>query len=94
MADKRLWDLNGHVCLVYDGMFFISLSIVDTIQMPVDQMSVLEARDYGPDYLKLTDIHRYGAGGNMYAYHAAGPSSIPGRTSFLGEVFSGFFLSC
>ena len=30
----------------------------------------------------------------MHAYHAAGPGSIPGGTSFLGEVFSGFFLTC
>ena len=30
----------------------------------------------------------------MRACHAADPGSIPGRTSFLGEVFWVFFLAC
>ena len=40
------------------------------------------------------DVNRCGAGGSMRACHAAGPDSIPVGTSFLGEVFSGFFLTC
>ena len=39
-------------------------------------------------------VHRCGAGGSMHASNVAGPGSIPVRTSFLGEVFSGFFLTC
>ena len=39
-------------------------------------------------------VHRCGTGGSMRACHAAGPGSIPVGTSFLGEVFSGFFLTC
>ena len=35
-------------------------------------------------------VHRCGASGSMRACHAAGPVG----TSFLGEVFSGFFLTC
>ena len=39
-------------------------------------------------------VHRCGSGGNMRACHAAGPGSTPVGTSFLGEVCSGFFLTC
>ena len=44
-----------------------------------------------------TGMHKqsvFGASGSMRACQAAGPGSIPVGTSFLGEVFSGFFLTC
>ena len=46
-------------------------------------------------YRTLTNIvHHCGTSSSMRACHAAGLGSIPVGTSFLGEVFSGFFLTC
>ena len=39
-------------------------------------------------------VHHCGPGASMHACHAVGPGSIPVRTSFLGEVFLGFSLTC
>ena len=45
---------------------------------------------HNPKKKNRQNVQRCGASGSMRACHAAGPGSIPGRRSFLGEVFSGF----
>ena len=45
-------------------------------------------------YLCIYLVHRYGASGSMRAAPPRARVPFPVGTSFLGEVFSGFFLTC
>ena len=78
----------------YKQIFFIALqSSLHPSQHTFDNVS----RAY--NFLKQSarascGVHRCVPGASMRACHAAGPRSIPVGTSFLGEVFSGFFLTC